>query len=139
MPVKTVCALAWPTGNTSALARTDVHRSPVFRTEFIAPSPDVLIVGTKAFTALPASQAHTTPGCRRAGGFLGDVPFKHHLAPQQPLDVGATCTRSCVGSAKSQTARMRGLRRAHPTRLFQPDGGEVLKPVLRLDELFHLR
>src|SRR3954447_3925650 len=41
MPVKTVCALAWPSGSTRALARIDVHRSPDFRAEFIAPSPVV--------------------------------------------------------------------------------------------------
>src|SRR4051794_9378206 len=43
---------------------------------------------------MTASQAHTTPGCNRRDGFLGDVPFKHQFASQQSLNPLAGRTSS---------------------------------------------
>jgi hypothetical protein len=57
--------LASPTGKRAALAaKIDAQTSPVVGVEVIAPSPDALICRWgKAFTAPPATQAHTPLGC----------------------------------------------------------------------------
>jgi hypothetical protein len=84
--------LASPIGKRAALAaNTDAQTSPVFRVDFIAPSPDVLICRwDKIFTAPPVAQAHTPLGCERFDRFLGAVLLKHQFAPQQSLNAIAT-------------------------------------------------
>jgi hypothetical protein len=73
----------------------DAQASPVFRVDFIAPSPDALICRwAKAFTASPAAQAHTRFGCERFDRFLGAVLLRHQFALHQQLNALAACISS---------------------------------------------